>query len=248
MTPMAAPSPRPTLRERKKLKTRVAIRKAACRLVAEQGYEATTVEQIAAAAEVSPSTVARYFPVKEDILLSDDQSELLVARLRARPAGEPPLDSLRAVLLDAVAASFAGDPREAVLRARFVVEIPAVRARLTETAAETGRMLSGAVAERTGRAPDDLEVRVFTAAVLGAMREATLHWAERGGRLPDLVPLLDRAVDVLQTGLTLRSPAEAGPGAGPGTGSDSEPERPGTGPTAAASTAPDSAISGPARP
>ncbi|MFI8961145.1 TetR family transcriptional regulator [Streptomyces sp. NPDC053493] len=207
---MAATPPRPTLRERKKLRTRAAIRKAACRLAAEQGWEATTIEQIAAAAEVSPSTVVRYFPVREDILLTDDQDELLLARLRARPAGEEPLDSLRAVVLDAVSAALAHEPEEILLRARFLVEIPAVRARFTETTAQTGRLLSGAVAERTGRAPDDLEVRVFTAAVLGALREATVHWAEHGRR-EDLVPLLDRTVDTLKAGLTLRRPGRARP-------------------------------------
>ncbi|MGW4164912.1 TetR/AcrR family transcriptional regulator [Streptomyces sp. NPDC004788] len=200
-----ATSDRPSLRERKKLKTRAAIRKAAYRLVAAQGYDATTIEQIAAAAEVSPSTVVRYFPVKEDILLSDDQDALLVDRLRARPADEEPLDSLRTVILDAVTAALAEDPADTLLRARFLVEVPAVRARFTETTAETGRLLSSAVAERTGRDPDDLEVRVFTAAVLGALREATVHWAEHG-RGDELVTLLDRTVDTLKGGLTLRSP------------------------------------------
>ncbi|MFC8510171.1 TetR/AcrR family transcriptional regulator [Streptomyces sp. NPDC057411] len=209
-TPEPASSPRPSLRERKKLRTRAAIRRATYRLVTEQGYEATTIEQIAAAAEVSPSTVVRYFPVKEDILLTDDQDTLLEARLRARPAEEEPLDSLRAVVLDAVTASLADEPAETRMRARFVVEIPAVRARLTETTAETGRLLSGAIAERTGRAPDDLEVRVFTAAVLGALREATVYWAEHG-RGDDLVPLLDRTVDTLKAGLTLRGPGRARP-------------------------------------
>ena len=203
---MPATPDRPGLRERKKLKTRAAIRRATYRLAAEQGWEAATIEQIAAEAEVSPSTVVRYFPVKEDILLTDDQDELLVARLRARPAGEDPLDSLRAVVLDAVTAALAAEPEETRLRARLVGEIPAVRARLTETTAETGRLLSGAVAERTGRSPGDLEVRVFTAAVLGALREATVHWAEHG-QGDDLVPLLDRTVDTLKAGLTLRRPA-----------------------------------------
>jgi len=206
MTAMPATPDRPGLRERKKLKTRAAIRRATYRLAAEQGWEAATIEQIAAEAEVSPSTVVRYFPVKEDILLTDDQDELLVARLRARPAGEDPLDSLRAVVLDAVTAALAAEPEETRLRARLVGEIPAVRARLTETTAETGRLLSGAVAERTGRSPGDLEVRVFTAAVLGALREATVHWAEHG-QGDDLVPLLDRTVDTLKAGLTLRRPA-----------------------------------------
>ncbi|MFG3346593.1 TetR/AcrR family transcriptional regulator [Streptomyces sp. NPDC048018] len=202
---------RPGLRERKKLKTRAAIRKATYRLVAEQGYDATTIDQIAAAAEVSPSTVVRYFPVKEDILLTDDQDELMLARLRARPAGEEPLESLRAVVLDAVTAALAREPAETRLRARLVVENPAVRARLTETTAETGRLLSAAVAERTGRSADALEVRVFTAAVLGALREATVYWAGHGGADADLVPLLDRTVDTLKTGLTLRSPGRARP-------------------------------------
>ncbi|MFJ9812049.1 TetR/AcrR family transcriptional regulator [Streptomyces sp. NPDC101158] len=211
MTAMPVSPERPGLRERKKLQTRAAIRKATYRLVAEQGYDATTIEQIAAAAEVSPSTVVRYFPAKEDILLTDDQDELMLARLRARPAGEAPLESLRAVVLDAVTAALAREPEETRLRARLVVETPAVRARLTETTAETGRLLSAAVAERTGRSPDDLEVRVFTAAVLGALREATVYWAEHGGRDADLVPLLDRTVDTLKTGLTLGSPGRARP-------------------------------------
>ncbi|WP_306806358.1 TetR family transcriptional regulator [Streptomyces sp. SKN60] len=195
---------RPSLRERKKLKTRAAIRRAAYRIAGEQGWEAATVEAIAAGAEVSPSTVVRYFPVREDIVLTDDQDELLLARLRARPVGEEPLDSLRAVVLDAVTGSLAAEPAETRLRARLMVEIPAVRARLTETTAQTGRLLSGAVAERTGRSPDDLEVRVFTAAVLGALREATVHWAEHG-RGDDLVELLDRTVETLKAGLTLRT-------------------------------------------
>ncbi|MFF6773654.1 TetR/AcrR family transcriptional regulator [Streptomyces sp. NPDC012637] len=207
---MAGTPARPALRERKKLKTRTAIRRATYRLAAERGWEAATIEQIAAAAEVSPSTVIRYFPAKEDILLTDDQDELLLARLRARPADEDPLDSLRAVVLDAVTAALATEPEETRLRTRLIVEIPAVRARLTETTARTGRLLCSAVAERSGHSPDDLEVRVFTAAVLGALREATVHWAERG-QGDDLVPLLDRTVDTLKAGLTLRSPGPARP-------------------------------------
>jgi AcrR family transcriptional regulator len=204
MTAMAAePTPPPSLRERKKLRTRAAIRRATYRLVAEQGYEAATVDRIAAAADVSPSTVVRYFPVKEDILLTDESDAVLDARLRARPADEEPLESLRAVVLDAVATALADEPEETRLRARVVVEVPAVRARLTETAAETAQRLARALAERTGRDPDDLEVRVFTAAVLGALREATVYWAERG-QTDDLVRLLDRTVDTLKGGLSLR--------------------------------------------
>ncbi|MFF7846606.1 TetR/AcrR family transcriptional regulator [Streptomyces sp. NPDC007910] len=189
---MAADAPtRPSLRERKKAKTRAAIRKAAYRLAAEHGWEAATTDRIAAAAEVSPSTVARYFPVREDILLTDEDDALLEARLRARPAGEDPLESLRAVLLEAVRTAFAEQPEETRLRAR-----------LTETTTETGRRLTRVLAARTGRAPDALEVRVFTAAVLGALRETTAYWAEHD-RTTDLLPLLDRTLDTLKGGPAL---------------------------------------------
>ncbi|MFG2334584.1 TetR family transcriptional regulator [Streptomyces sp. NPDC048604] len=198
-------APRLTLRERKKLRTRAAIRRAAYRLAEAQPWETTTTEQIAAAADVSPSTVARYFPVKEDILLSDEGDELLEARLLARPPGEDPLDSLRAVVTDAVSAALTEQREQLLLRARLLVELPAVRARLTETTAETAQRLARVLARRTGRDADDLEVRVFTAAVLAALREATVYWAEHGRDPEALVPLLGRTVDTLRGGPALRA-------------------------------------------
>ncbi|MFF8810118.1 acyl-CoA-like ligand-binding transcription factor [Streptomyces omiyaensis] len=190
------------LRERKKERTRAAIRRAAREIAAAHGWEAATIERIAAEAEVSPSTVVRYFPVREDIVLTDDRDDRLEDLLRARPAGEDPLESLRAVLVEAVGTTLEADPEEIRLRARLMASTPAVRARLTETTAETGRRLARALADRTGRAPDDLEVRVFTAAVLGALREATLYWAERGSA-EDLMALLHRTVDTLKAGPAL---------------------------------------------
>ncbi|MFJ5780585.1 acyl-CoA-like ligand-binding transcription factor [Streptomyces hydrogenans] len=190
------------LRERKKQRTREEIRRAGRRIAAAHGWEAATIERIAAEAEVSPSTVVRYFPVREDIVLTDEDDERLEARLRARPAGEEPLESLRAVVVEAIRAALEADPEEIRLRARLMAGAPAVRARLSETTAETGRRLARALADRTGRSPDDLEVRVFAAAVLGALREATLYWAERGLE-EDLPALLDRTLDTLRAGPAL---------------------------------------------
>jgi AcrR family transcriptional regulator len=65
----AASSPPTGLGERKKIRTRQTVRREAFRLIEENGYAATTVEQIAEAAEVSPSTFFRYFPTKESVLL-----------------------------------------------------------------------------------------------------------------------------------------------------------------------------------
>src|SRR5450432_790363 len=83
------------LRERKKARTRAAIREHALRLFREQGYPATTVEQIAAAAEVSPATFFRYFPTKEDVVLQDDFDIVTLAALEAQPAGLSPIAAFR---------------------------------------------------------------------------------------------------------------------------------------------------------
>src|ERR1700748_138925 len=82
------------LRERKKARTRATIRQEALRLFREQGYQATTVEQIAAAAEVSPSTFFRYFPTKGDVALQDDMDTRMIEALEQQP---PELGSIAAM-------------------------------------------------------------------------------------------------------------------------------------------------------
>ncbi|MEV2249756.1 TetR family transcriptional regulator [Streptomyces sp. NPDC050147] len=187
------------LRERKKLKTRIAIREATYRLIDEQGYDATTVEQIAEAAEVSASTVFRYFPTKEDIVLTDEYDPLLEDELRARPVDEPIVESLRHVLRRAVGLGFTEDPEVTRLRTRLMIEVPAVRSRLLESMSVTGRMLCRVIAERSGRDPGELEVRVFAMGLIAALTETAAYWAERGHE-DDLGELVDRALSMLTTG------------------------------------------------
>ena len=86
------------MRERKKAKTRAAIQVHALRLFAAQGYDATTVEQIAEAAEVSPSTFFRYFPTKEDVVLHDGYDPLLLAAFQAEPAELGPIAAIRGAM------------------------------------------------------------------------------------------------------------------------------------------------------
>ncbi|WNI22801.1 TetR family transcriptional regulator [Streptomyces sp. ITFR-16] len=199
-----APETQPTmgLRERKKLKTRVAIRQATYRLIQEQGYDATTIEQIAEAAEVSPSTVFRYFATKEDIVLTDEYDPVLEAMLRDRPLDEPPLESVRLMIREALTTVLTAEDEELRQRTRLMAEVPAVRARLTESMSDTGKVLSQVLADRTGGSPDDLRIRVFVAAVLSSVREVTLYWSEHGQE-GDLRAMLDRAMDTLESGLRL---------------------------------------------
>ncbi|GGW31993.1 TetR family transcriptional regulator [Streptomyces galilaeus] len=207
LSPALSPADRPQLglRERKKIKTREAIRTAMYSLVEEQGYEATTVEQIAERAEVSPSTVFRYFPTKEDIVLTDEYDPILLEELRSRPADEPWPDTIRDVMLAAARVGVEEDLRVARLRTRLMVEIPAVRSRMMESMSVTGRMICGALAERTGRDPDSLEVRVYAMSFIGGLMEASLYWAENGHQ-GDFTDLVDRALDVLEHGLGTEKP------------------------------------------
>ncbi|MGW5640282.1 TetR/AcrR family transcriptional regulator [Streptomyces sp. NPDC003832] len=197
-TTSAVPA-RPGLRERKKIRTRAAIREATYALVRERGYDTTTVEQIAERAEVSPSTVLRYFPAKEDIVLPDPLGPDLSAGIRERPADEPWADALRQVLERAVLRGLAEDPGTLRLRARLVATVPAVRSRLLEALSDTGRALAEALAGRAGPDPDGLEIRVRTTALVGGLTEALLYWAERDFR-DDPAALLRRALDALEPG------------------------------------------------
>ncbi|MDQ1016645.1 TetR/AcrR family transcriptional regulator [Streptomyces afghaniensis] len=187
------------LRERKKIKTRRAIRAAAYALIEEQGYEATTIEQIADRAEVSPSTVFRYFPAKEDIVITDEWHPVMAAELRARPEDESWADVLRHVTRTALDRSLAEEPEVTRLRARLGVEVPAVRARMTQSMAAAGRLLREALAERSGLDHDSLELRVFAMSVLGGLTEVSHYWAETGHR-DDVRDLADRALGVLEHG------------------------------------------------
>ncbi|MET8768201.1 TetR family transcriptional regulator [Streptomyces sp. NPDC004658] len=202
-----SPAGRPQLglRERKKIKTREAIRAATYALIREQGYDATTIDQIADRAEVSPSTVFRYFPTKEDIVLADEYDPLMLEELRARPAGEPWMDSVRHVMHQAVDAMMAEDPEVVRVRAHLAVQVPAVRSRMAESMSETGRLLRAALAERSGLAADSLEVRVYATALVGGLMEVTMSWAENGFQ-DDFRALTDRALDVLEHGLPTGKP------------------------------------------
>jgi AcrR family transcriptional regulator len=208
MTPARTAPPTDTaqlgLRERKKIKTRTAIRDATYALIEEQGYDATTIEQIADRAEVSPSTVFRYFPTKEDIVLTDEYDALILAELRARPEDEPWTVSVRHIMHKAVRLGHDREPEVTRLRAHLMVQVPTVRARMMESMSVASHMLAEGVADRTGHDVDSLEVRVYTMSVIAGLAEISRYWAENDFR-DDLSDLLDRAMDVLENGLTAKN-------------------------------------------
>lgn len=195
------------LRARKKARTHAAIQQHAMRLFRDQGYDETTVEQIAAAAEVSPSTFFRYFPTKEDVVLRDDYDTVLMEVFLAQPPELSPLQATRSAIraMASAVTSLSAEERELEqVRMALTFSVPEVRARWMEEFARAFRRLAGGVAARAGRAPDDLRVRTFVGALLGVMlvafeplaEDPAIEWIE-------ILPTIDTALGYLEAGLPL---------------------------------------------
>jgi len=197
------PDDRPAvgLRERKKARTKASIQHHALRLFREQGYGATTVEQIAEAAEVSPSTFFRYFPTKEDVVLQDDYDPLIVEAFKAQPPDLSPIQAMRRAMRSAFGTIPAEELEEIRERSELMLQIPELQAATLANLTQTMRLLTGLVAERVGREPDDFAVRNFTGALLGVWISVLFDWAAYPG--VDLANALDDAMAHLEAGLPL---------------------------------------------
>jgi AcrR family transcriptional regulator len=188
-------------RERKKAKTRAAIRRNALRLFREQGYAATTVEQIARSAEVSPATFFRYFPTKEDVVLRDDYDPLMFAAFKAQPADLTPMQAMRSAMRAVYTALPAEELAQERERFALISAVPELRAKMLEELVRTIQMIAELVAERAGRHPDDLAVRTFAGALVGVAMSTMLAMIDDPET--DFVDLLDAAMTQLEAGVPL---------------------------------------------
>jgi AcrR family transcriptional regulator len=193
--------PAPGLRERKKARTRAAIQRHALRLFREQGYDETTVSQIAESAEVSESTFFRYFPSKEDVVLWDEFDPRVADVFRAQPPGVSPIQAVRTAVREVLGQL--GPEQQAELRERMdlMLAVPDLRTNLLEQIASPMLMFSQMLAERTGRRPDDPAVRAFVGAVMGISIATMFTYAENPNA--EMGTLLDQALGYLEAGLPL---------------------------------------------
>lgn len=178
------------LREEKKTATREQLARAALRLALDRGLENVRVEDIAAAANVSPRTFNNYFASKEEaiVALNVERAVLTGEALKGRPAGEP----LAEALTHAIAGQYEtpADPEHAQ-RVRLLLSSPAIRGAYLASLVAAERPLAEAIAERTGE--HGAYPRVLAAAVSGAARAAVAHWAASASR----EPLADAVRDAL---------------------------------------------------
>jgi AcrR family transcriptional regulator len=184
------------LRERKKIKTRETIRREAFRLIEQNGYVNTTVDQIADAAEVSPSTFFRYFPSKESVVLADDLDPVLLDAFARQPADLSPIQALRRAFEIAVETMSDDQWEFERTRQRLIFSIPELKAAQLDEYYRTIKTITEVVTQRLGRDKDDFEVRVFAGALTGGLL-AVIDEA------PVSVEILYRAMDFLDAGMPL---------------------------------------------
>lgn len=190
-----------SLRERKKIRTKETIRRHALRLFTERGYAETTVEQVAEAAEVSPSTVFRYFATKERLIVSEGADPAVADAFRAQPADLSPIQAVRAAFRTAFAGLSEVELAERRDTRLLVLTVPELWAASLDNIKANQEMLASLVAERTGRAEDDPAVLSFAGAVFGIVLQVWLSWSARP-ELPEL-STLDEALGYLERGLPL---------------------------------------------
>lgn len=193
----------PSRRERKKLATRQALEEAALRLFAAKGYEQTTVEDIAEAADVAVRTFFRYFSSKQDVLFGEvatDRVGRLRSELAARPVTETAVESVIAVMeqLDLVNVE---EEQQILARLDLMRHQPSLRTRYLELIDSMRLVIAEFVAERTGTNPrQDLYPLMVAAAAAGTLDTSLTLWAESGGA-QSLRELRRQAFSALSAGL-----------------------------------------------
>jgi AcrR family transcriptional regulator len=193
-----AEPPAAGLRERKKARTRIAIQDHALRLFREQGYDETSVEQIADAAEVSPSTFFRYFPTKEDVVLYDPVDPVIIEAFRAQPRELGTIAALRAAMRQTLTASGAAWMEQQRDRADLILAVPELRRRMLDQLVGSMEPFAQAIGERVGRPSDDFAVQTLIGAVLGV---GLVAWLTSVAPDRDYVELMDAALAQLEAGL-----------------------------------------------
>jgi AcrR family transcriptional regulator len=189
------------LRERKKQRTRDAIARAALELFAERGYQATTLADIAEAADVSTRTIFAYFPSKEDILFCDYAAmrDALAHALAERPGGKDALGTLRDFILSAV-------HEKGELQAKLERIIAGDETLSSHKRARLGQfeeLLAGAIADDLATGPDDLRPQVAAASLTAAFEVLD----EKGRALPpptsneEIAASIDPIISFVRAGL-----------------------------------------------
>lgn len=190
-----------SLRERKKDKTRADLLAAALALFEKQGFAETTINQIADAVDVSPRTLLRYFPTKEDIVVSwvEDGMSVFLSNLADRPTSEPAHDSLRASAR-AMLAHYQSQAEFYLTIERAIASSSAIRARKLEMSSQLAEQVTELLKERdVSSDASDWQAVLYPAVVFSVLRIVIGRWVENDGDR-SLLELFDEASALIRFG------------------------------------------------
>ncbi len=190
------------LRERKRRTAMRRIQEVALDLLDEHGFDNVSIEEIARQADVSPSSIYRYFGTKEQVVLYDEVDVQLIERVEHGLEGLSPIEAVRRVMTEVLAEYFTRDDPLTRRKVRYAFEEPALRAATLEQTDAFIPVVANAIAAATRRPSTDLEVQVIAAAIVAALIAAVRHWYAAGA-VRSLTDEINRALDVLETGLRL---------------------------------------------
>lgn len=188
---MSVPEKQSGLRERKKLQTRETIRREALRLIKERGYQNTTVEQISAAADISPRTFSRYFPTKEAVLLSDDHIPPIIEAFVDAPADLSVIEAYRHAVARTFGALSEEQRAEAIFGQRLMYAIPEARGLVYTEYVRLIDLITEALTKRPGQSPDTVERRVLAGAIVGVLIAASHNTPLPGDPISRFLQVLD---------------------------------------------------------
>ncbi|MEO3783817.1 helix-turn-helix domain-containing protein [Actinocorallia sp. B10E7] len=191
------PDQNSTLRAQRRAETQRMIQAHALRLFTERGYDATTVTDVAEAAGVSPMTVYRHFPTKEDLVLFDQNGRLVAERIAASSAVHPLVRRIGIALIDSAAALTGGghaddltaNRRFLLARLRLMISTPALRAKHLDNHYALQQAIVDALGDDATDPEDAFRARAAASACLAALHTALVRWAEDDGRteLPEVI-------------------------------------------------------------
>ncbi len=189
------------LAERKKERTRQQLAEAAAQLFYQRGYDATTIDDIVAAVDVSPRTFFRYFPTKEDLVVALGQTGMgtFLDALSARPAAEALLTSVQRAIENSLAVSWQDTARVRSFLA-LLEETPVLRARWLGESDRNRGLLAAVIADRTDGDPSGTRNLLIAGAIILAMNTALQVWAEQEDE-DEIAVFVDRALAELTTPL-----------------------------------------------
>ena len=175
------------LRERNKIRAMRELQTVALDLFTKEGFDRVTVEDIAAAGGVSPSTIYRYFGTKERLVVWDENDRDITVELTQRLGTDDPMTAVRDSLIAAF--SNVADSNALLRRVQFIYATPQVHAAAVEQELTDQADLAAALAVVAGRSQPSLEDSVTARACMAALSAAIEHWQGEDGRqpLPDLI-------------------------------------------------------------